>query len=234
MISPRNGKVALRLEPPIEKSGGGIYLPDRNRSTRIGRVEGVSESSSLRLNDLVVRSEYDKTVVDGNLVLVDEDFIYCRIRETMEWTPGTTHFSRANAIIHRAIEAFANRLILLVDPLTESEKWIPEQVRQWGYLNGTNTNLKKATVLDAGEFWTGRKPPTGSIEDIVHWERPWKAGDRLWVAPDAYDCLQVLPCDKDLPWVNVPEGQEVRIYSPSYARICAQVFGFVEDEVMAA
>lgn len=222
-VEARNAKCLVRLENAPEASAGGILLVDRSKNRRIGVVESAGPDSVLRPGDIVVRSEYDKNLLDDDRVFVDEDYIYCLIVETRSWPPGTTTFSNENSTVRREIAAFDGRLILLMDPLTEREMSIPEDVRKMAYLTGKDVTLRKATVLDAGRFWQGK-----------HAVHPWRAGDRVWVRPDVYDALQVLPFDKDLPFVDVPEGQEIRIYKHDLATVSAQVLGHVEDEMVAA
>jgi co-chaperonin GroES (HSP10) len=198
----KNTTVAIKLEEAPTETAGGLILPDAARFGRVATVYSAGEDSVLQKGDKVIRSAFGSIELD-DLRFVDEDAIYCKVED------GN-------------LAAFDGRLIVLVDPLTEQEKSLPEDVRLKLYITGRDNTLRYATVLDAGQFLDGK-----------HFVRPWHKGQRVAVRPDVYDCLQVLPHDRELPFVDVPEGQEIRIYKADLATVSKQVPLILEDAVAA-
>lgn len=203
----------VRFEPPTGKSASGLLLPDGVQNWRMGIVEQPAPNSALLAGDRIVRQVHNCVRTEDYRLLLRDDQIWCLIvDDRLVPLPPRTDTGR-----------MVGTVMVLVDPLTEREKMIPESARKRGYLLGTDNTLKGATVLDATPF----DQRNGRVV------KPFNAGDRVWVRPDVYHCLQVLPHDLDLPFANVPDGQDMRIYKGTLETVMYQIPGLMEMEAAA-
>ena len=134
VLQAKGTNVIIKLDEKPSVSAGGIAITDWGSLARVGTVISAGEDSELREGDRIVRSTYGWTDIEGGLKIGDENEIWCKIEDGDLLVP------------------FRNRVVVILDPLTDKQLMIPDKVRLKQDVRGELKDLRMGTVIDAGKI----------------------------------------------------------------------------------